>query len=119
MAKFIVLGTPKACTEISRGCARFLACTTGIPYTGGALADERLNELEECLGRLSYPLLRGGRAAPINQLARYLKFDAAGEVKLLLKQDSDLPRCALFKVARHLFVGRSDPSSKEGIIERS
>ena len=47
-------------------------------------------------------------------MQRYLKLGAAGEVKQLLQQRSDLPRCALFKLARHLFKGRSVPSSKEG-----
>src|SRR5262249_14407795 len=49
-----------------------------------------------------------------SQMQRYLKLGAAGEVKQLLQQRSDLPRCAPFKVARHLFKGRSVPSSKEG-----
>ena len=44
----------------------------------------------------------------------YLEFGAAGEVKLLLQQGSDLPRCALFKVARHLFKGRQAPFLEEG-----
>ena len=33
----------------------------------------------------------------------------------MLRQDADLPRCALSKVARRLFKGRIDPSSKDGI----
>src|SRR5215470_15208121 len=49
-----------------------------------------------------------------SQMQRYLKLGAAGELKQLLQQRSDLPRCALFKVSRHLFKGRSVPSSKEG-----
>src|SRR5215510_6154002 len=37
-----------------------------------------------------------------------------GRSNAYYKKTSDLPRCALIKVARHLFVGRSAPSSKEG-----
>ena len=40
---------------------------------------------------------------------------AAGEVKQPVRAEFDLPRRALFKVARHFVEGRSDPSSKEGI----
>jgi len=40
---------------------------------------------------------------------------AAGEVKPLLQQVSDLPRPADFKVALHLLDQRGAPSSKEGI----
>src|SRR5262245_56903543 len=39
---------------------------------------------------------------------------AAGEVRLSFQQVFDLPRCALSKVASRLFIGRIDPSSKEG-----
>jgi len=38
-------------------------------------------------------------AEPIKQMSRYVKIGEAGEVKRLLEQVSDLPRCALFKVA--------------------
>src|SRR5215831_5133869 len=47
-------------------------------------------------------------------MSRYLKVGAAGEVKRPCNKVSDLPRCALIKVARHLFIGRNVPSSKEG-----
>src|SRR5262249_29616158 len=61
-----------------------------------------------------FPSLEEGWPRRSSQMQRYLKLGAAGEVKQLLQQRSDLPRCALFKVARHLFKGRSVPSSKEG-----
>src|SRR5262249_52963080 len=47
-------------------------------------------------------------------MQRYINSARPGEVRPLLQQRSDLPRCALFKVATHLFKGRSVPSSKEG-----
>jgi len=46
--------------------------------------------MEEC-GKGSIPLLRGGDAAPFKQMCRYLKQGAAGEVRTLLQQWSDLP----------------------------
>src|SRR5262249_22804560 len=61
-----------------------------------------------------FPSLEEGWPRRSSQMQRYLKLGAAGEVKQLLQQRSDLPRCALFKVARHLFKGLSVPSSKEG-----
>src|SRR5262249_41921075 len=70
-------------------------------------------------------LRRGGRAdqacnatldsARPGALAQARQRAASREVKALLQEGSDLPRCALNKVARHLFKGRSDPSWKEGI----
>ena len=45
--------------------------------------EEGVNELESS----HFPLLRGGVAAPIKQMRRYLKVGAAGEVKRLLRQD--------------------------------
>src|SRR5262244_4144766 len=61
-----------------------------------------------------FPSFEEGSPRRSSQMQRYLKLGAAGEVKQLLQQRSDLPRCALFKVARHLFKGRCVPSSKEG-----
>ena len=63
-----------------------------------------------------YPLLEGGVGEPIKQMERYLRFGEAGEVKLLLQQAFDLPRCAHFKGNVPFFVGRSDPSFEEGIV---
>src|SRR5262249_8662333 len=51
-------------------------------------------------------------------MSRYLKVGAAGEVKRPCNKVSDLPRCALIKVARHLLIGRNDPSSEEGTTRR-
>jgi hypothetical protein len=69
--------------------------------------------LEESRKRLyAPPSRRGGRADQAN--VTLPKFGAAGEVEALLQQDSDLPRCALTKVACHFLEGRIDPSSKEG-----
>src|SRR5215831_515968 len=61
-----------------------------------------------------FPSFEEGWPRRSSQMQRYLKLGAAGEVKQLLQQRSDLPRSALFKVARHLFKGRSVPSLKEG-----
>src|SRR5215831_14482515 len=61
-----------------------------------------------------FPSFEEGKPRRSSETQRYLKLGAAGEVKPLLQQRSDLPRCALFKVARHLLKGRSVPSSKEG-----
>src|SRR5262245_38924818 len=61
-----------------------------------------------------FPSFEEGRPRRSSEMQRYLKLGAAGEVKPPLQQHSDLPRCALFKVARHLFRRRSVPSSKEG-----
>jgi uncharacterized protein len=47
-------------------------------------------------------------------MSRYLKQGAAGEVKQVLQQVSDLPGRADSKVARQLFDLRGRPSSKEG-----
>ena len=49
----------------------------------GTGAKEGVNELES----RHFPLLRGGVAAPIKQMRRYLKVGAAGEVKRLLQED--------------------------------
>src|SRR5262249_35236629 len=61
-----------------------------------------------------FPSCEEGWPRRSSEMQRYLKLGAAGEVKQLLQQRSDLPSCAPFKVARHLFKGRSVPSSKEG-----
>jgi hypothetical protein len=47
-----------------------------------------------------FPSFEEGAAAPIKQMYRYL-IDSAlpGRSNATLRQDSDLPRCALFKVA--------------------
>ena len=69
------------------------------------------------VGRMSkgsFPLLRGGAAAPIKQISRYLRIGAAGEVKPLLRQDSDLPRRALSKVAGHFVYRARRPLLKGG-----
>src|SRR5262249_42040461 len=58
------------------------------------------------------PSRRGGRADQV--MSRYLKVGAAGEVKRPCNKVSALLRCALIKVARHLLIGRNDPSSEEG-----
>jgi len=60
------------------------------------------------------PLLRGGGAAPLNKMPRYLKQGAAGEVRIVWQQAFDLPGSAESKVALH-FDRRCRPSSKEGI----
>jgi len=60
-----------------------------------------------------YPLLRGGVAAPIKQSNVTLDSARPGEVKRLLQKGSDLPRCALYKVARH-FVYRAQRPLLEG-----
>ena len=60
---------------------------------------------------------------PIKKMQRYLSLGMTGEVRqetpvtVLDSPErhsknivlSDLPRCALFKVACHFFIGRSDP----------
>src|SRR5262245_10701721 len=66
------------------------------------------------LGRALCPLLRGGAAARIKQMQRYLRFGAGREVKALLKEDSDLARCTLFKVARHFVYRAQRPLLKRG-----
>jgi hypothetical protein len=50
------------------------------------------------------------------KMERYLRNGAArgGQTRLEWKQVFDLPRCAAITVAQHLFMRRSDPSSKEG-----
>ena len=67
------------------------------------------------LGTALCPLTRGGAAAPIRQMQRYLRFGAGEEVRALLQEGSDhfwgctlsrlryAPRSALFKVARYFF----------------
>jgi hypothetical protein len=47
-------------------------------------------------------------------MERYLRLGTTGEVKRLLQEVSDLPLCAVIKVAFHLLEQRKDPSSKEG-----
>jgi len=55
----------------------------------------------------SYPLLRGGGAAPIKQLPRYLKIGAAGEVRHMLQEWFDLSYgCALSRL--RFAPGRAD-----------
>src|SRR5579862_7614879 len=49
-------------------------------------------------------------------MQRYLSLAAAGEVRRLLQQASDLPRHAETKVALLLFDRRADPSFEEGIV---
>src|SRR5262245_58343806 len=72
-----------------------------------------VNELKECREDL-FPSSKEGRPR------RSIKCDATlvsarpGRSNQSCSKVSDLPRCALFKVALHLFVGRSDPFSKEG-----
>ena len=46
---------------------------------------------------------------------RYLMYGAAGEVKRLLQQESDLPGLAESKVALHLLDRLDHPSFEEGI----
>jgi len=38
-----------------------------------------------------YPLVRGGAAAPIKKMLRYLKIGAAGEVRHVVQERFDLP----------------------------
>jgi len=55
-------------------------------------------ELRKNVEKALFPLLRGGVAAPIKQMERYVKeIGAAGEVKPLLPQDSDLPAAPFFR----------------------
>jgi hypothetical protein len=63
---------------------------------------------------LSPPSRRGCRAESNNGTLPQ-EFGATGEVKQLLKQASDLPRCAVSKVTFHFLERRTAPSSKEGI----
>jgi hypothetical protein len=58
--------------------------------------------------------LRGGVAAPIKKMSRYLRWGAAGEVRTRLQQWYDLPGRAESNVALHLLDRRGRPSSKEG-----
>jgi hypothetical protein len=60
-----------------------------------------------------YPLVEGGVDAPIKRCHVSLELGAAGEVKRLLQQVSDLPGLAEFKVMLHLF-DRLRPFFKEG-----
>src|SRR5262249_21687465 len=60
------------------------------------------------------PPRRGGRADQEN--GTLPPFGAAGEVKHTPRRVTDLPHCALLKVALHLFEVRSDPSSKEPVL---
>ena len=53
-------------------------------------------------------------AAPIKQCNATLDSAPPGRSTAPYKWVSDLPRCALIKVARYFFIGRSAPSSKEG-----
>jgi hypothetical protein len=50
--------------------------------------------LERARLKRHYPLLEGGVAAPTKQMERYLRLGAAGEVKHLCDNRSDLPRNA-------------------------
>ncbi len=61
-------------------------------------------------GSWGIPLLRGGAAAPINNC------DATFESARPGRSDNCLtsPAAPCSKVARHLLIGRTDPSSKEG-----
>jgi hypothetical protein len=61
-----------------------------------------------------FPSFEEGALRPINKMSRYLKQGAAGEVRHLLQEWSDLPGRAESKVALHLFDRRVRPSSKEG-----
>jgi hypothetical protein len=67
-----------------------------------------------------FPSFEEGALRPINQMSRYRKEGAAGEVGLdSCTVRSDLPGRADSKVARHLLDRRSRPSSKEGQREQS
>src|SRR5436190_13980330 len=74
---------------------------------------EDVNELRESGRACDSPPSRRGRRAD-QLMERYLRIGAAGEVKHLPQQESDLPGRAEIKVARHLFDRRGRPSSKEG-----
>ena len=60
------------------------------------------------------PLLRGGEAAPIKRMRRFLRIGAAGEVSRLQMGAADLPGGALIKVALHFFVARRHPLLEGG-----
>ena len=61
------------------------------------------------------PLFEEGRPRRFNDGTLPQEIGAAGEVKPLLEQVSDLPRRADFTVALHLLDRHGAPSSKEGI----
>src|SRR5262245_59131015 len=52
-------------------------------------------------GSFYFPSFEEGRPRRSNNVTLPPEIGAAGEVRRLLQQLSDLPRCALFNVARH------------------
>src|SRR5215467_8380839 len=71
---------------------------------------ELMNVLEQ--GR--YPSFEEGWPRRSSRCSVTLRSARPGRSNVCCHETYDLPRCALIKVARPFFVGRSDPSSKEG-----
>ena len=69
--------------------------------------------MEDCETRRFFPSFEEGWQRRSSKMPRYLNIGAVGEVKPMLQEGSDLPRCALFKVARH-FVYRAQRPLLEG-----
>src|SRR5215831_10218655 len=71
-------------------------------------------------GRFFAPSFEEGRPRRSNDVTLPRVIGAAGEVRPLCCDKSlTSPAAPCFKVARHFFTGRSDPSSKEGIADSS
>src|SRR5262249_28006923 len=68
--------------------------------------------------RQAYPLLRGGDAAPIKQMPRYLKIGAAGEVRHMGQDWVDRPDRADFLRQRGIVRSARPPLLEGGVITR-